>query len=573
MPLKDKGETLKPFAGRFLKGVPAPACSRLYSLEAIGIGTPLVESLTSYILRLALAHCVRLGSLMASEVVPIIYKPYVNNRTSWSISGPFRTASRAINGFGVMSKDWVFALQNLTCRQDLRFLTLLPWKGLFAKQHLLRKMRAWCPYCYYDKRKSKSTIYDPLLWSIDVVSACIVHKRFLQHKCFHCNKSIPTLTNLALHDICPYCGMWLGCSPDIIPYENKVPTADDLRWQEYVFNNLGSMFAEAFNNPSKRTDQLIPNFISACVQRFSRGDLKAFVRRFESFSYDTIHNWKHGFSLPVLGRLMELCYLAEVPVKDVFLERLDLSVFSQSVSPIRTGESHRITPGELEKMEELIHLMLKEDPAPSILEAVRRLGCHRLTFEQYFPDLFRRIQERYNALCTERYDKDKVSKCLSAAVSEIPPPSLNTVASRIGCSCGFLRNNFPKECHFVVNRHAEYRKVFPNPEETRSKFRAFQEEFPPPTIIECAKRLECTRERLKKYFPEEYRASRAKRRDYLKKKGARKRRHYRRAIINAIHALVAEGIKPNYYQIRKQIHKGKFLTNREINSVLSSITS
>jgi hypothetical protein len=40
-----------------------PPCSRLYPLEPIGVGTPLVESLTGYIARLAEAHCVSTGVL------------------------------------------------------------------------------------------------------------------------------------------------------------------------------------------------------------------------------------------------------------------------------------------------------------------------------------------------------------------------------------------------------------------------------------------------------------------------------------------------------------------------------
>lgn len=39
--------------------IPAiPPRSRLYRLEPVGIGTPYVESLTSYIARLAAEHCV-----------------------------------------------------------------------------------------------------------------------------------------------------------------------------------------------------------------------------------------------------------------------------------------------------------------------------------------------------------------------------------------------------------------------------------------------------------------------------------------------------------------------------------
>jgi len=40
-----------------------PRPTRLYSLAPIGVGTPMVESLTGYVVRLAEAHCVSAGLL------------------------------------------------------------------------------------------------------------------------------------------------------------------------------------------------------------------------------------------------------------------------------------------------------------------------------------------------------------------------------------------------------------------------------------------------------------------------------------------------------------------------------
>jgi predicted metal-dependent phosphoesterase TrpH len=75
-----------------------------------------------------------------------------------------------------------------------------------------------------------------------------------------------------------------------------------------------------------------------------------------------------------------------------------------------------------------------------------------------------------------------------------------------------------------------------------------------------------------KYFPEAYRSIKAKHRAYWKEITAQKRKRHRRAIIRAARNIRAEGIELNYYQIRKWIGAGRYLTNREINSVLDSIT-
>ena len=51
---------------------PIPERSVLFSLEPINVGTPWVESLTSYIARLASAHAVFPGVLMNKVVEPLV---------------------------------------------------------------------------------------------------------------------------------------------------------------------------------------------------------------------------------------------------------------------------------------------------------------------------------------------------------------------------------------------------------------------------------------------------------------------------------------------------------------------
>ena len=47
-----------------------PARSRLYSLAPMGVGSAQVESVTSYVMRLANAHAVFPGTLVRAEISP-----------------------------------------------------------------------------------------------------------------------------------------------------------------------------------------------------------------------------------------------------------------------------------------------------------------------------------------------------------------------------------------------------------------------------------------------------------------------------------------------------------------------
>lgn len=447
---------------------------------------------------MASAHCVTVGTLLAEEVAPIIGKPYLTGRTMATVSSPFLVTAKAMNGFGVTASDWTNAMQRLTSRQGLCFLTMLPWKELIAKSKLLRKVRAWCPACYQEWHQAESPIYDPLLWSLSPITVCIKHNRFLLYQCVHCNKPIPILGRKSRPGFCSHCNQWLGSNSDA----NETLTDIQLRWQTWVFEHLGTILATVPLLPSLPKRSAVADLVSACVRTATRGHLGAFLRKFSSFSYTTMITWRQGEALPELGRLMELCYQTDVSMKDVLLGKISPDSSLSGIVQDRKSISRYMTTDELEKMESVLHLMLNENPPVSLSEAARCLARHSRTIKKHFPELFLALKERRSTYESERLDRDKIKSFLLAAIDETPPPSLRSIATQLGCSCGVLRYNFPEEATSIVERYAETRKVFVDPESVRIKFQALQTEVPPLSIAQCAERLGCAPVHLYKYFPD-----------------------------------------------------------------------
>lgn len=83
-----------------MKDILIPSRSRLFSLEPIGIGTSYVESLSSYVTRLAEVHCVYLGILMTREIKSALSKEY-RSRDLFCMKD--RTGT--VNGTGRIAKD------------------------------------------------------------------------------------------------------------------------------------------------------------------------------------------------------------------------------------------------------------------------------------------------------------------------------------------------------------------------------------------------------------------------------------------------------------------------------------
>jgi len=126
-----------------------PSRSRLYSLEPIGIGTPETESLTSYVSRLAEAHSVRVRELVVHELLPSLGRSHLADARNANLLTAFwRNETRALNGTQTLARNLVKALEALTGRRDLRFLTLLTWNEVLPRRHRQKPTRAWCPSCF-----------------------------------------------------------------------------------------------------------------------------------------------------------------------------------------------------------------------------------------------------------------------------------------------------------------------------------------------------------------------------------------------------------------------------------------
>lgn len=173
--------------------------SRLYSLAPIGVGTREAESLTSYVARLAEAHAVELHVLMRWEVYPRME--------------PRRSLRRwTLNGGGPMVRKALLALEDLTGRGDLRYLTFTPWARFLYATPMLRRDKAWCPCCYDECRRFGRVVYEPLLWTVERVERCPRHGVALVSECpfEDCRARSSPLSARSRPAYCGACGRWLG---------------------------------------------------------------------------------------------------------------------------------------------------------------------------------------------------------------------------------------------------------------------------------------------------------------------------------------------------------------------------
>ncbi len=444
-----------------------PMRSYLYHLEPIGIGTPNVESLTGYIARLAEAHCVTTDTLFAKELAPLVRKTYALIQGEYSaLSGKFRKSVKAMNGIGVIATDWVQALETLTLQNGLRFLTMLTWAEVISFQGLLRPIRAWCPACYQEWRTSGQAVYEPLLWTLNVVEMCPRHHRRLRLQCPHCDQQLPLLAQRSRPGYCSSCGQWLGICPSAKLTDSETLTQDELRWFSWAVDTVVELIAAAPHMPSPLSREKVAAAISTCVNQITLGNASAFGNILQ-VDGETVRVWLKGKKLPQLNSLLRVCYCCRTSLLNFMTQEVIVADIVRKTKCFdRQLQSSKTNPRtesqfNLEQVRHALQAALNEYPPPSLKEVVRRHGYRSYTtLYKYFPDICRAISAQH-ADYQKAISLEKMQRALLSVLesNEYPPLSMKKVAQRLAINQHKLYKHFPKLCRAISEQYATHRSA------------------------------------------------------------------------------------------------------------------
>src|SRR5260370_15363390 len=103
---------------------------------------------------------------MAKAIVPQLDVSY-QGRQPYARRTSFWASSAVLNGMTPLAGRLVQILEDLTVRHDLRFLTMLIWKGGLPHQQLVRRTRAWGASCLAAWRLTAQVGSDPLPWGLE----------------------------------------------------------------------------------------------------------------------------------------------------------------------------------------------------------------------------------------------------------------------------------------------------------------------------------------------------------------------------------------------------------------------
>lgn len=381
-----------------------PPRSRFFNLCPAGFGTSMVECLTSYISRLAQAHSVTPGVLYNREVMK--HGPTHRNMFARRVKADARSFTCCINAAGGVATDLVSAIEKMTARNDLQYLTLLPWKPLLPTPLLLRGVAAWCPMCLTGWEKAGNTVYVPLLWTLDVVKICPFHRCSLRLTCPNCGLAQPLLGQCSWVGFCTRCKCWLGTDlgKDDAESSSREETQD---WEIWVANQIADLVEAGFHSPSLLTTAHLSQLINVATDL--RG-MSGFARIL-GVSVDSIDHWRKGYNRPTLPVYLRLARVFGVSLVSLLTGKLSPALIG---SPDIVGVPHwrklwARQPFGFDKLKtaEQLDQALEEFPPRSLKSFQNRNRYHSATLHKHFPDQCKEICERFReysaAMVRERH--------------------------------------------------------------------------------------------------------------------------------------------------------------------------
>lgn len=444
---------------------PLPVSSRpvLYGRLPKGVGTPLLESLTGFLARLAAARC-----LSVTDVLDLLVRPLVPPGTlcprsdlSWFLTQHIAR----FDGVAAPAMDFVRALECLTGRNGLVLHTFLPWRRLFSAHGpgvIRQGGKRWCCRCLDRMHADGVECWEPLLWQLAPAVRCPEHRIPLSERCPSCGRPLRVATQLVPLGYCERCGHLLHRDDPLLESGDFDPERDpDSQREWWVSVAFGQMLSAQSMALRHAGPEGFAALLREAVER-PGASLESLVRDL-GLHRSAVEPWLKGSRLPRLRPFLTACVRlgaspAEVGTGLSLAPRGAVGCPWRDAAPAAVF-SRRRAAARWTRAVPVLDRMIAEGAHRSVEGVERELGLPR-------GEVQRRDPERYAVLrahCAERRRGDRqalrerAGGVLARAIGGCEPRSAYAVARSVGVCSDTLEQWFPVEYRRLVALHAERR--------------------------------------------------------------------------------------------------------------------
>ncbi|WP_042142799.1 helix-turn-helix domain-containing protein [Paucisalibacillus sp. EB02] len=410
-------------------------------MEPIGLGTSYVESLTSYILRLAEYHNLKVTKLVSKTFIPYVQ---INHLKKSFMDGSLGPRIKYVNGNSPVSLDYVLALEQLTTRNDLIYLTMNIWSGLFS-DNIVGGTRKWCPKCLEEMKMKGEGVYEPLIWYIRGIQNCDIHKVKLENSCPKCGKKLQFMHKNLIIGHCQYCFAWLGDA-------TKFDSINLSTFESFLIDS----FKEMISNSQKLDVFPTNQKIGSVLKKIMDDNNFSSIRQFSDFlgvNRAVVPEWINNKRKPTTESMFKICTKLNLSIYEMFCT--DIPLVDVNLQRLEEGKD-RVSIKEIEAV-------LK-----NAIENNSYISLHKLSEENGFDS--RTAKKNYPALCEqiisanlkhkidmENQKKMDIKHKLETALKKDIPISLKQFSLEFGVSINEVKKYYPDLSRELINRRKNYK--------------------------------------------------------------------------------------------------------------------
>lgn len=388
----------------------------LYGLPLRDENKPTVESLRSYVQRLAFAHCMKPRALLEHviartgglQVGPAATFNLQDLTKEWSVHAGGRTGARLLE-----------ILRAATGANPSRG-TLSHLTALVAEQHLVQTGPGrYCPLCVRcgareDGNADPEVGHGQLLWEVSAVSACPVHGVRLRAAAdcgAEVRDQLPVNERPSLSHVCRGCGsIGFRC----IAGEPDAATAEEIM----TAHQIGRLLAVQRETASLWSPATLQAGLRAALDAAFEGQVVRAAREV-GLSRGTVCTWAAGKIRPNLTGLARIACHADLDLVEMFSGRaVRLSARPQVLgtvdgqgAPGRLRGYRRMT--DLAAVEEALRQAVLEESPPSLKQFANSRGITSRHVRELWPALANALTAA-SALRQQQECVEKASQTLAA---------------------------------------------------------------------------------------------------------------------------------------------------------------
>lgn len=354
------------------------AISRLFNIDPIGVGTPYVESLPSYIKRLAEAHSVYPRVLLKKEIFPET-RDYPlglalsrDNKILLSISSN-------------ITSDLIRVLETKTSNNNIHNMSLSKLNDYITGNFVFRDHAAWCPLCFEESRQKNEPVYEQLIWSIREIEICGKHCIPLHHICPQCHNQIKHYNAFGRVGYCCHCKSRLDLDNlDSYSY-NELN-----KWDVWVLDNIGSILSGIPDSNLFTMTCLSRNIVKILDYT---GLTKVALAKEVATTHASIREWAIKGSKPTLSSVLLLGFKYGLPIIKLLFEEVNVKNIKINNSKGRPNTERRKV--DYNELQQAIKRALASTELVSIEVICKKFGVKFETLKRHFPREYNLLQQKW----------------------------------------------------------------------------------------------------------------------------------------------------------------------------------